>query len=168
MVIEAERRVYEEYYANVHRGGHTLSQKATDAYEATRAKLQRFIGAKEPRNIFVRGATERQPRGPAYGARGQDGDEILISGLAPFEHRGMAMLCERRGAHFAWRDHDRGEILLDELDGLMHFRTRSSRNTCRTRWAREPVSGSFGGPCARAFLVDGAQAVQHGSEGGVP
>src|SRR6185369_1173873 len=59
VVIESERRVYEEMYANVHRGVHDLSMRASDAYEAARAKVARFIGAPSVKEvIFVRGTTE--------------------------------------------------------------------------------------------------------------
>ncbi|MCI0570164.1 MAG: aminotransferase class V-fold PLP-dependent enzyme, partial [Myxococcaceae bacterium] len=55
VVIDAERRLYEEYYANIHRGVHSLSMKATDAYEAARVKAQRFLGAASPKQtIFTR------------------------------------------------------------------------------------------------------------------
>ena len=58
-VIEAERSLYEEYYANVHRGVHSLSQQSTDAYEAARAKTQAFLNAASTREIiFTRGTTE--------------------------------------------------------------------------------------------------------------
>ena len=59
IVIDAERRVYEAEYANVHRGVYWLSQRATDAFEAAREKVRQLLNAREPREIvFVRGATE--------------------------------------------------------------------------------------------------------------
>jgi cysteine desulfurase/selenocysteine lyase len=59
VVIEAERRCYEEYYANVHRGVHGLSVRSTEAYEASRESVRRFLGAASAKEIvFVRGATE--------------------------------------------------------------------------------------------------------------
>src|SRR5215469_5698021 len=58
-VIDAERRVYESEYANVHRGVYWLSQRATDAYEGAREKVRQLLNARDSREIvFVRGATE--------------------------------------------------------------------------------------------------------------
>src|SRR5579863_938342 len=58
-VIEAEDRFYREYNSNIHRGVHELSERATRAYEDVRAKIQRFLNARESREIvFVRGTTE--------------------------------------------------------------------------------------------------------------
>jgi cysteine desulfurase/selenocysteine lyase len=101
-VIDAERRVYEEYYANIHRGVHDLSQRATDAYEAARDKVQRFLNARRREEIiFVRGATEGINLVAAtYGrANVGKGDEVLISGL---EHHSnivpWQMLCEEKRA----------------------------------------------------------------------
>ena len=59
VVIDAEREVYERYYSNIHRGVHQLSMLATEAYEKARAKVQRFLGAPEVREVvLLRGATE--------------------------------------------------------------------------------------------------------------
>src|ERR1700693_5695076 len=58
-VIDTERNYYSNYNANVHRGIHTLSQRATDAYEGARIKVQHLINATSPNEIvFVRGTTE--------------------------------------------------------------------------------------------------------------
>jgi cysteine desulfurase/selenocysteine lyase len=104
-VIEAEQKVYESLYANIHRGVHYLSVHATDAYDAAREKARAFLHAAEAREIvFVRGTTEavnlvaqtlgRQRVGP--------GDEVLITGL---EHHSnivpWQLLCEEKGARLA-------------------------------------------------------------------
>src|SRR5437588_5683037 len=58
-VIDALVRYYEEFNSNVHRGAHTLGDRATEAHEGTRARLARFIGAAEPEEIvFTRNTTE--------------------------------------------------------------------------------------------------------------
>ncbi len=83
-VIDAERAVYEEYYANIHRGVHQLSMQSTDAYEAARAKVKRFIGAASTREvIFTRGTTEGiNLVASSYGRKHVGaGDEVLITGL---------------------------------------------------------------------------------------
>ena len=101
-VIDAERAVYEGYYSNIHRGVHKLSVLATEAYEKARARVQRFLGAPEAREIILlRGATEAinlvaQTHGRKHvGA----GDEVLITAL---EHHSnivpWQMLCEEKGA----------------------------------------------------------------------
>ncbi len=65
-VINAERRVYEELYANIHRGVHDLSMRATDAYESARGKVARFVGAPSAKEIILppRNHGSHQPRGP--------------------------------------------------------------------------------------------------------
>ena len=101
-VIEAISHYYEHDHANVHRGVHALSQRATDAYEGARDVIRGFINARDTKEIvFVRGTTEAvnlvaqsfvRPRVKA-------GDEILISGL---EHHAnivpWQMVCEQTGA----------------------------------------------------------------------
>ena len=101
-VIDAISSYYERDHANVHRGVHTLSQRATDAYEGARETVRGFINAGDTKEIvFVRGTTEainlvaqsfvRPKVGP--------GDEILISGL---EHHAnivpWQLVCEQTGA----------------------------------------------------------------------
>src|SRR5688572_7530266 len=83
-VIEAISRYYEHDHANVHRGVHTLSQRATDAYEGARETVRRFINARDTKEIiFVRGTTEAVNLVAQSFARPrfQPGDEILISAL---------------------------------------------------------------------------------------
>ena len=100
-VIEAEKRVYEERYANVHRGVHQLSMLATDDYEAARAKVQGLLNAASHKEIvFTRGTTESVNLVAAtYGRQHVGaGDEVLITGL---EHHSnivpWQMLCEEKG-----------------------------------------------------------------------
>lgn len=169
-VIEAERAVYEECYANVHRGVHWLSQAATDAYEATRSKVQRFVGAASSKEIvFVRGTTEAVNLvAQTYGRKHvKAGDEILISAM---EHHSnivpWQMLCEQTGAKLRVAPiNDRGEIILEEMERLIRFRTKLV--------AVAHVSNALGtiNPVAKivemahshgaVVLVDGAQAVPH-------
>jgi len=83
-VIDCIRQVYEQDYANIHRGVHTLSQRATDRYEGARSRIQRFLNARHSHEIiFVRGATEginlvAQSFGRSHL---QAGDEILITAM---------------------------------------------------------------------------------------
>src|SRR5207245_3379986 len=101
-VIDAIARYYLEDNANVHRGVHLLSERATEAYEAAREKVQRFINAAHAHEIvFVRGTTEAiNLVAQTYGRRRvRPGDEILItvmehhSNIVPWQ-----MLCEEKGA----------------------------------------------------------------------
>jgi cysteine desulfurase / selenocysteine lyase len=128
-VIEAERDIYERYYANIHRGVHLLSVESTEAYEKVREKVRDFIHAAEAREIiFVRGTTEainlvastlgRDRVGP--------GDEIVITAL---EHHSnivpWQMLCQEKGARLRVLPmNDRGELLLEELPRLLTEKTR--------------------------------------------
>jgi len=128
-VIEAISRFYSEDYSNIHRGVHTLSQRSTQAYEAVRTKVQRFIHAAEDREIiFVRGATE----GINLVAFGyvrphlQAGDEIVISGM---EHHSnivpWQMLCDEKNARLRVIPiNDDGEVIFEEYEKLLNSRTR--------------------------------------------
>ena len=116
--------------ANVHRGVHTLSERATAAYEAARAAVQRFINAREASEIvFVRGDHRGdQPGGAQLRARGASraGDEVLVtamehhSNLVPWQ-----MLCAERQARLRVVPVTAaGELRLDELDAALGPRTR--------------------------------------------
>ena len=128
-VIEAEKRVYEEYYANVHRGVHLLSVASTEEYEKVREKIRALIGAPEKREIvFTRGTTESVNLvAQSYGRRfvGK-GDEVLITHL---EHHSnivpWQMLCQERGAQLVVAPIDaRGEVVLEEYERLLTPRTK--------------------------------------------
>lgn len=81
VVIDAERKFYEESYANVHRGIYALSMKATNLYEEAREKVRKFINAKSVKEvIFVRGATEGiNLVAETFGRTLKSGDVILLS-----------------------------------------------------------------------------------------
>src|SRR5260370_14095080 len=83
-VIEEERRYYERWNSNIHRGIHTLSEEATSRYEAVREKVARFIGAGHPESIvFTRNATESVNLvAHAWGRKNlKAGDEILLTAI---------------------------------------------------------------------------------------
>ena len=169
-VIDCERQYYETINANIHRGIHELSQRATDAYEGSREKARRFLNAAESREIvFVRGATEAiNLVAHSFGRRFiKAGDEIVLtemehhSNIVPWQ-----LLCEQTGAVLRVVPiNDAGEMRLDVFDKLMTPRTRIV--------AVAHVSNALGtvNPLARiietahAFdamvLVDGAQAAPH-------
>jgi cysteine desulfurase/selenocysteine lyase len=134
-VLDAERTFVEQHYSNVHRGVHSLSQEATDGYEAARATVARFLGAPDPRGVvFTKNVTEAVNL-VAYSfgnARAGSrfalapGDEVCVtemehhSNLVPWQ-----MLCERTGATLRWLPlTDDGRLDLSELDALVNERTK--------------------------------------------
>src|SRR3970040_285545 len=127
-VIDTLTRYYAEENSNVHRGVHLLSERATEAYEAGRATVQRFLNAADAREIiFVRGATEGiNLVAQSYGrASIKPGDEIIISWM---EHHSnivpWQMLCEEKGAVLRVIPiNEDGEALLDEYARLRNRRT---------------------------------------------
>ncbi len=169
-VIDAVSRYYERDHANVHRGVHLLSERATAAYEGAREKVRRFIGAGDAAEVlFTRGTTEALNLvAQTFGRqRVRAGDEILLTTL---EHHSnivpWQMLAEERGARLVVVPvDDRGVLLLDELERLLGPRTRLLALT--------QVSNALGtvNPvkeiCALAHrkgvpvVVDGAQGIPH-------
>lgn len=169
-VIDSVDRYYSLENANIHRGIHYLSEKATQAYEGARDKIRRFINAARTQEIiFVRGTTEginlvAQSYGRAFL---REGDEIIISAM---EHHSnivpWQILCEQVGAKLRVVpiNHD-GELVLDEYRNLLSERTKLVAIT--------HVSNALGSvlpvkqivESAHRYnvpvLVDGAQAVPH-------
>jgi cysteine desulfurase/selenocysteine lyase len=169
-VIEAERRTYEEAYSNIHRGVHSLSMKATDAYEAARARVQRFVGASSTKEIvFTRGTTEGINLVAAtYGRRHVGpGDEVLVTGL---EHHSnivpWQLLCEEKGARLRVAPlADDGSVVMEEFERLIGERTRlvAVAHVSNALGTVNPVRRMISLAHARGVpvLVDGAQAVPH-------
>ena len=128
-VIEAEEHFYLAQCSNVHRGVHYLSEEATRAYEDVRVKVQRFLNAREAREIiFVRGTTEAiNLVANTYGRKNlQAGDEILITAM---EHHSnivpWQILCEEKGAALRVAPiDDTGELVREEFEKLLNPRTR--------------------------------------------
>jgi len=169
-VLDALQRFYTTECANVHRGVHLLSERATHDYEEARAKVQRFLNAAETREIvFVRGATEginlvassygRQHVGP--------GDEVLITAM---EHHSnivpWQILCQERGARLRVAPiNDRGELVLEEFESLLGPKTRlvAVAHVSNALGTINPVRQIIDSAHRRGVpvLVDGAQAVAH-------
>jgi cysteine desulfurase/selenocysteine lyase len=128
-VVEAMARYFDQENANVHRGVHFLSERATEAYEGARGKVRRFLNAKDADEVvFVRGTTEALNLVARTFARMRvgEGDEVLItwmehhSNIVPWQ-----MLCEERGAKLVVVPiDDRGVLLLDELEKRIGPRTK--------------------------------------------
>jgi cysteine desulfurase/selenocysteine lyase len=169
-VIDAEADYYRESNANVHRGVHWLSERATALYEGARDELTRFINAGSRRElVFVRGTTEAVNLVAQAWARPRlkAGDEILVSWL---EHHSnivpWQMVCEQTGATLRVIPlADDGSLDLATLDTLLSARTRllavghvsnalGTVNPVRELIARAHAVGA-------KVLIDGAQAVPH-------
>jgi cysteine desulfurase / selenocysteine lyase len=169
-VIDSEVELYSEYFSNVHRGVHLLSQRSTDAYEKSRDKVQNFLNAKSSQEIiFTRGTTEGiNLVAQTYGQQHvQAGDEILISAM---EHHSnivpWQMLCAQKGAILKVIPiNDEGEILLDEYEKLLSERTRlvGIVHLSNALGTINPVQQMIAMAHQRGIpvLVDGAQAVPH-------
>lgn len=169
-VIQAIDDYYRHDNANVHRGVHLLSQRATDAYEATRARVREFLHARDDGEIvFVRGATEAVNLvAECYGRTHiGPGDEILITAM---EHHSnivpWQMLCEKTGASLRVAPiDDRGELLLDEFQRLLGARTRlvAVAHVSNALGTINPLKSIIALAHANhvPVLVDGAQAAPH-------
>ena len=169
-VIDALVNYYVTENSNVHRGVHTLSQLATDAYEGAREKVQQFINAEHDKEIiFVRGTTEGiNLVAQTYGrANIGPGDEIIITAM---EHHSnivpWQILCEEKGARLKVIPiNDDGELLLEEYESLLSPRTRfvSIVHQSNALGTINPVERIIELAHARGIpvLLDGAQAVAH-------
>jgi len=169
-VIDAEANWYLESCANVHRGVHALSVKATAAFEGARSKIHRFINSASAREIvFVRGTTDgvNLVAGSFAKARLDPGDEVVITGL---EHHSnivpWQLLCEERGARLrvAQLD-DNGDVDMDEYARLLSSRTKLAAfsHVSNALGTINPVERMIELAHARDIpvLIDGAQAVPH-------
>jgi cysteine desulfurase/selenocysteine lyase len=168
--VEALRHYYETDCANIQRGLHELSGRATDAYQAARAKACRFLNARRPEDVvFVRGATEginlvAATWGPKNVAQG---DEIIISTL---EHHSnivpWQLLCEEKGAVLKWIPiNDRGELIIEEYEKLLGPRTRmvAVAHISNTLGTINPIRQivEMAHRAGALALVDGAQGAAH-------
>jgi cysteine desulfurase/selenocysteine lyase len=169
-VIEALREYYEHGNANIHRGVHLLSQRATEAYEGARERVRRFLNAESAKEIvFVRGTTEAiNLVAQSYGrSRLKAGDEILISAL---EHHSnivpWQLLGEQTGAVLRVVPiGDAGELRFEEYEKLLGPRTRlvALAHVSNALGTVLPVRRAIELAHARGVpvLLDGAQAAAH-------
>jgi cysteine desulfurase/selenocysteine lyase len=169
-VIDAVSRYYEEDNANVHRGVHLLSERATRKHEEARARVARFIGATDPREvIFVRGTTEAVNLvAQTFGrTRVGAGDEVLVTEL---EHHSnivpWQLLCQEKGARLRVAPTtDAGDLDLDALEALLGPRTRllAVTQVSNALGTVNPIDEIVRRAHAKGVpvLVDGAQGVPH-------
>jgi cysteine desulfurase/selenocysteine lyase len=169
-VIDALSHYYSAENSNIHRGVHYLSETATVAYEAARAKVRGFLNARADKEIvFVRGTTEAiNLVAQSYGRSFlKAGDEIIVSAM---EHHSnivpWQMLCEQVGAKLRVIpiNHD-GEIVMDEYRRLLNDKTKfvSITHVSNALGTVVPVKEIVTLAHARGVpvLLDGAQAVPH-------
>ncbi len=169
-VIDSIVHCYSHEYANVHRGVHTLSVRATDRYEGAREKVQHFINAQSTKEIiFVRGATEAiNLIAQTFGkANINAGDEILITAM---EHHSnivpWQMLCEQTGAVLKVAPIDlQGELIYAEFEALLSEKTKlvSVVHMSNALGTVNPVEKIIAAAKAKNIpvLLDGAQAIPH-------
>ena len=169
-VIDAIRGYYERDRANVHRGVHELSQRATHSYEQARVKVQRFLNAAQLEEIiYVRGATEGiNLVSSSWGLANIDaGDEVLVSAM---EHHSnivpWQMLCERTGAKLRVIPmNQQGELLLDEYAAMLSERVKlvAVNHVSNALGTINPVKEMIAQAHAvgAVTMIDGAQAAPH-------
>ena len=169
-VIDRIAYFYAHENSNIHRAAHALAARASDAYEAAREKVRRFLGAAQIEEIiFVRGATEAiNLVANTWGEQNiTAGDEILISNL---EHHAnivpWQMLAKRKGAKIKVIPvDDDGQLRLDALPGLLNERTKlvAVTQVSNALGTVTPVQEvvALAHAAGAKVLVDGAQAVSH-------
>lgn len=169
-VLDAVTSFYSTSNANINRGVHSLGERATEEYEAARAKAQSFIGAGSADEIvFVRGVTEAVNLvASAFGRKYvHEGDEILISEM---EHHSnfvpWQLLALERGASLRTIPIDkRGDLVLTDLDSLINDRTRivSVAHVSNVLGTVNPIQEIVAAAHRRGVpvFVDGAQSAPH-------
>jgi cysteine desulfurase/selenocysteine lyase len=169
-VLEVLSRYYQEDNANVHRGIHELSRRATVAYEGARQRVAQWLGASEAAEvIWTRGTTEAINLVAASWGMDQlnEGDEVLLtvmehhSNIVPWQ-----LVARRTGAKLRYIELDEeGKLILDDLDQLLTHRTRlvSMTHVSNALGTVNPVEQVIEAAHAKGALVllDGAQAVPH-------
>ncbi len=169
VVIDAIATYYQEINANIHRGVHTLSQLATDAYEASRTKVQNHINAQFAHEVLFTSGTTHSVNLVANGFASilKAGDEVLVSAL---EHHSnivpWQMLCEKTGAVLKVIPmNKKGELVMEKFDQLLSDKTKivTVNHISNALGTINPIkymidkAHQFGA----AVFIDGAQAVPH-------
>ena len=169
VVIDAEVKYYQEINANIHRGVHTLSQLATDAYEVARGKVKDHINAKHAHEVLFTSGTTHGINLVANGFASilKPDDEVVVSSL---EHHSnivpWQMLCEKTGAILKVIPiNDNGELIIEEFDKLLSDKTKivTVNHISNALGVINPIKYIIDKAHAvgAAVLIDGAQAVPH-------
>ena len=167
-VIDAMVHAMEHSYANVHRGLHTLANETTEAYEAARKSVARFIGAEASETVFTKGATEAiNLVASSLGATLKAGDEILLSEM---EHHANIVpwhfLRERQGVVLRFAPvTDDGRLDVEAFKGLLNERTKvvGLTHMSNVLGTVNPVAEltRLAHEAGALVLLDGCQAVVH-------
>lgn len=169
VVIDAEVKYYNEINANIHRGVHTLSQLATDAYEISRGKVKDHINAKHAHEVLFTSGTTHGINLVSNGFASilKPGDEVVVSSL---EHHSnivpWQMLCEKTGAILKVIPiNDNGELIIEEFDKLLSDKTKivTVNHISNALGVINPIKYIIdkAHSVGAAVLIDGAQAVPH-------
>ena len=169
VVIDAISTYYREYNANIHRGVHTLSQLATDAYEVSRNTIQKHLNAKHNYEIIFTSGTTFGINLVANGFASllHAGDEVLVSAL---EHHSNIVpwqfLCEKTGAKLVVIPmSEKGELILSEFDNLLSGKTKivAVNHISNALGTVNPIEYIIkkAHEVGAAVLIDGAQATPH-------
>ncbi|MEO8237000.1 MAG: cysteine desulfurase [Flavobacterium sp.] len=169
IVIDAISKYYQEINANIHRGVHTLSQLATDAYEISRVKLQHHINAKFAHEVLFTSGTTHGINLVTNGFASilKPGDEILVSAL---EHHSnivpWQMLCEKTAAVLKVIPmNEEGELIMSAYESLLSDKTKivTVNHISNALGIINPIKDMIAKAHAvgAAVLIDGAQAVPH-------
>jgi cysteine desulfurase/selenocysteine lyase len=169
VVIDAISQYYQEINANIHRGVHTLSQLATDAYEVSRGKIQKHLNAKHAHEVIFTSGTTHGINAIANGFSAflKSGDEVLVSAL---EHHSnivpWQMLCEKTGATLKVIPmNENGELILSEYDKLLSAKTKivTVNHISNALGTINPIQYMIdkAHEVGAAILIDGAQATPH-------
>ena len=169
IVIDAISKFYQEINANIHRGVHTLSQLATDAYEISRGKVQNHINAKFAHEVIFTSGTTHAINAVANGFASilNSEDEVLVSAL---EHHSnivpWQMLCERTGAKLKVIPmNENGELIMADYDNLLSNKTKivAVNHISNALGTINPIEYMIkkAHEVGAAILIDGAQAVPH-------
>ena len=169
IVLDAINKFYSKENANIHRGVHFMSQKATTEYEESRKRIQKYINARKSEEIiFTKGTTDGiNLVASSYGELLQAGDEIIISAM---EHHSnivpWQMLCIRKGLGLRVAPiNKKGELLMDEFEKMLSKKTKlvAITHISNTLGTINPVKEVIEKAHAvgAKVLVDGAQSIQH-------
>lgn len=168
-VIDVIVDYYENYNANIHRGVHSLSQEATDAYEQARIKIQRHFNIKKAHEVIFTSGTTHAINLVANGFSTflKKGDEILVSAM---EHHSnivpWQMLCERTGALLKVIPMNQsGDLVLEEYHNLLTEKTKLvfCNHVSNALGTINPIKEIIDAAhnVGAAILIDGAQAAPH-------
>ena len=169
VVIDAISKYYSEINANIHRGVHTLSQLATDAYEVSRNTIQNHLNAKYNHEIIFTSGTTFGINLVANGFASllKSGDEVMVSAL---EHHSNIVpwqfLCEKTGAKLVVIPmNEKGELIISEFDKLLSKKTKivTVNHISNALGTVNPIEYIIKKThnVGAAVLIDGAQATPH-------